>query len=160
MEVIHVDIAGAEPLETFIDGPEDGAPRSYIYNSWNDFYIPYYAARGTGSGWRAVAATNEFSIKETDIREPSETVVFGEKDHTSRHWYFDYETYEDITQLDQRRHSNGGNKNGGGSNYVLADGSVRYLKLGESVMPINLWGVTPEWRNIGLPTGPVGSGAP
>jgi prepilin-type N-terminal cleavage/methylation domain-containing protein/prepilin-type processing-associated H-X9-DG protein len=142
---------GSDPTGLY---PEDGAPRSYIYNSWNDFYIPYYAAQGVGRDWRKVAATNEFSIKEAAISEPSETIVFGEKDHSSHHWYFDYETYEDITQLDQSRHANGGSKNGGGSNYVFADGSARYLKLGQTVAPINLWGVTPEWRNIALPTGP------
>lgn len=144
-------LTGSDPTGLY---PEDAAPRSYIYNSWNDFYIPYYAAKGVTGNWRKAAATNEFSIKESDIKEPSETIVFGEKDRTSGHWYFDYETYEDITQLDQNRHATGNRKNGGGgSNYIFADGSARYLQYGRTVMPINLWAVTPEWRNIGSPTG-------
>ena len=145
---------GSDPTGLY---PEDSAPRSYIYNSWNDFYIPYYAAKGITGNWRKTASADEFAIKESDIKEPSETIVFGEKDHNSGHWYFDYETYEDITQLDQNRHATGNRKTGaGGSNYIFADGSARYLQYGQTVMPINLWAITPEWRNIGLPTGPGG----
>ncbi len=130
--------------------PADAAPRSYIYNAFNDFYSPYYGI----PGWRAIAATNEFSIKEQDIRLPSDTVTFGEKYSESMHWYFDYESAEDITQLDQSRHGTGrkdaqGN-GGGGSNYIFADGSARFVKFGRTVSPINLWAVTPAWRNTGL----------
>ena len=39
---------------------------------------------------------------------------------------------------------------GGGSNYTFADGSVRYLKFGRSMWPINLWAVTPEYRDVGI----------
>ncbi len=131
--------------------PEDFADRSYIYNSWNDFYLQQF---NNMSGWREVAKTNELSITEGEILEPSETAVFGEKLPTSGHWYFDYETYEDITQLDQSRHSTGGRKDGGGSNYVFADGSVRFLKWGQTVWPVNLWALTPEWRTTLTPTGP------
>jgi prepilin-type processing-associated H-X9-DG protein len=75
------------------------------------------------------------------------------------HWYFDYETYEDITQLDQSRHQNGSRKGGGGSNYVFADGSARYLRYGQSVMPVNMWAVTEAWRALGMP-GPGGISGP
>ena len=135
--------------------PADAAPRSYIYNSWNDFFIPIYGDRG----WRRRAATNQFSIRESQIAEPSMTIAFGEKYATSQHWYFDYETYEDITQLDQSRHSSSSRRNqkgdgGGGSNYILVDGSARFLRFGLSVVPINLWAVTPAWRNSGAPWQP------
>jgi prepilin-type N-terminal cleavage/methylation domain-containing protein/prepilin-type processing-associated H-X9-DG protein len=128
--------------------PADVAPRSYIYNAWNDYYIPIYKDRS----WRKIAATNEFSIHESEIKHPSETVVFGEKIPTSVHWYFDYETYEDITQLDQSRHAGNGRKTGGGSNYTFADGGVRFVPLGGTVTPVNLWAVTPAWRNLGVPS--------
>lgn len=145
---------GGDPTGMF---PEDEAPRSFIYNSWNDYYAPYYAAKGVSGNWRKVAATNEFAITESAILEPSETIVFGEKVNDSRHWYFDYETYEDITQLDHNRHATGNRKaGGGGSNYIFADGSARYLLYGKTVMPLNLWAVTPEWRNIGMPMGTGG----
>ncbi len=137
--------------------PADGVPRSYIYNSWNDFYIPIYAAQGWSKNWRICAATNEFSIMESEIPQPSDTITFGEKEAVSMHWYFDYETYEDITQLDQSRHASRGLKGAGGSNYGFADGSARFLRFGESVSPVNLWAVTPEWRDLGAPTqsGPI-----
>ena len=138
--------------------PADAAPRSYIYNGWNDFYLPAF---NNDKSWRKMASTNELGIAENQIREPSSTVVFGEKDAESSHWYFDYETYEDITQLDQNRHAtmrvkatdNDQGDGGGGANYTLADGSARYLKFGKSFNPINMWAITPEWRNnFGMPT--------
>jgi prepilin-type N-terminal cleavage/methylation domain-containing protein/prepilin-type processing-associated H-X9-DG protein len=134
--------------------PADYAPRSYIYNAWNDYYLGLY---NQARGWREMAKTNEVGLPENAIEDPSETIVFGEKDTDSSHWYFDYETYEDITQLDQSKHSDGRRRTGsGGSNYVFADGSVQFLRQGQSVLPINRWAVTPAWRNIGVPTGPGG----
>ena len=44
-------------------------------------------------------------------------------------------------------HRTGTNKKVGGSNYTFVDGSVRLLKYGESVSPVNLWAVTDEWRD-------------
>jgi len=134
--------------------PADAAPRSYIYNAWDDFYIPLYPGN---SNWRSIVSTNEVSPSESLIKQPSETIAFGEKLEQSRHWYFDYETYEDITQLNQTMHctsARGGKGRGGGSNYIFADGSARFLRENESVLPINLWAVTEAWRNIGVPAGP------
>jgi prepilin-type N-terminal cleavage/methylation domain-containing protein/prepilin-type processing-associated H-X9-DG protein len=130
--------------------PADFAPRSYIYNSWNDYYLRIF---NNMSGWREIAKTNEVGMPESEIKNASDTIVLGEKEPTSMHWYFDYETYEDITQLDQARHSNGSHKGtgGGGSNYVFADGSARYLRYGQSVMPVNMWAVTEAWRSLGTP---------
>ncbi len=139
--------------------PADAAPRSYIYNAWTDFYIPAFK----NPQWRRIASTNALSIRENAIPEPSQTIVFGEKDTASLHWYFDYETYEDVTQLDQCRHSSARRGSsgdttsltidnwGGGSNYTFADGHVSFLLFGRSVWPINLWAITPEWRNQGAP---------
>ena len=134
--------------------PADAAPRSYIYNAWNDYYAPLYQS----PDWRKMAATNDFSLNENAINQPSETVVLGEKMESSMHWYFDYETYEDITQLDQTRHSSTRKgtqgEGGGGSNYMFVDGSARFLKFGRSFSPINLWAVRPETRNLAVPSGP------
>jgi prepilin-type N-terminal cleavage/methylation domain-containing protein/prepilin-type processing-associated H-X9-DG protein len=135
--------------------PADYAPRSYIYNSWNDYYMKVFNGQ---SGWREIAKTNEVGMPETEVKYPSDTIAFGEKEATSMHWYFDYETYEDITQLDQSRHMNGGRRGstGGGSNYVFVDGSARYLRYGQSVSPVNMWAVTDAWRNLGTPgPGPI-----
>lgn len=132
--------------------PADAAPRSYIYNAWNDFYLKLY---NNAPNWRQYARTNLTSLNESDIKEPSMTIAIGEKIEESMHWYFDYETYEDITQLDQRKHGGvKGKESGSGSNYIYCDGSARFVKWGMTVNPINQWAVTDEWRRIGTPTGP------
>lgn len=129
--------------------PADFAPRSYIYNSWNDWYLEKY---NHANGWREMAKTNEMGLPETEVKYPSETIVLSEKENNSMHWYFDYETYEDITQLDQSRHSNGGKKGtSGGANFVFVDGSARYLRYGQSIYPVNMWAVSEEWRNLFVP---------
>src|SRR5258706_5457573 len=65
--------------------PPDAAERSYIYNSWNDFYMKHYQ----NPNWRRLAASDEFAMGESEIQFPSDTVVFGEKETECKHWYLD-----------------------------------------------------------------------
>jgi prepilin-type N-terminal cleavage/methylation domain-containing protein/prepilin-type processing-associated H-X9-DG protein len=132
--------------------PADGAPRSYIYNAFNDFYLEHYE---NAPNWRKIAATNDYSITEGEIPFPTDTIIFGEKATTCKHWYLDYETYEDITGtiLEQSRHSSRG-RNSGGSNYTFADGSARFEHWNRVISPVNMWLVLPKWRNIGFPDSP------
>jgi prepilin-type N-terminal cleavage/methylation domain-containing protein len=121
----------------------DLAPRSYIINGWNDFF-------GTFRMTNSIAAS--------DIAEPSATIVFGEKESNSGHYWMDFLEAtrggngggavmgNDITELEQTRHSTRGKGVGGGSVYGFVDGSVHYLGFGKSLTPINLWATTPEWR--------------
>ena len=44
-------------------------------------------------------------------------------------------------------HNMHGSLKSGGSHFSFADGSVRFLKYGGSVKPVNLWAITDEWRN-------------
>ena len=82
--------------------------------------------------------------------EPSETIVFGEKDTDSGHFYMDYNQLDDLSELEQSRHSARGKlSQGGGSDYAFADGSARYLPFGRSFDPINLWFVDPDLRKKG-----------
>jgi prepilin-type N-terminal cleavage/methylation domain-containing protein/prepilin-type processing-associated H-X9-DG protein len=110
--------------------PALAAPRSYIFNGFNDYF------RGT-------ASNTSPALKESEIYEPSETVLFGEKESTSGHWWMDYWQYDDLKELEQARHT-------GGSDYAFVDGSARYVKFGKSLDPVNLWFVNPTYRNQGL----------
>lgn len=123
--------------------PADAAPRSYVMNGWNDYFRQKH-----GVGWRTPTGIDD-SMNEVFVREPSDTIFLGEKESKSRHYHMDYEKYDDVVQLDQSRHANRT-----GSNFSFADGSARFLKFGQSVNPINLWAVLPEWRNLGAPTTP------
>ena len=123
-----------------LEYPADIAPRSYIYNAWNDYFYEHYKK---AANWRELALTNEFSISENDIKEPSATVVLAEKGDGARHWYLDYELLEDLTGiLEQSRHS-------GGANYTFADGSAQYYKFGKVMDPVNMLLVLPQYRNLG-----------
>jgi prepilin-type processing-associated H-X9-DG protein len=53
----------------------------------------------------------------------------------------------DIEEVEQARHSTVAKQvRSGGSNYTLADGSVRFLKFGKSLSPVNFWAVTDAYR--------------
>jgi prepilin-type N-terminal cleavage/methylation domain-containing protein len=110
------------------------APRSYIINGFNDYF---------GGN-----PTNGSSVPESAIKEPSDTIVFGEKESTSGHWYMDYWMGDDYKELEQSRH-NSNIKNSGGSDYAFADGSARYLRFGQSLDPINMWFVDEAMRRLG-----------
>jgi prepilin-type N-terminal cleavage/methylation domain-containing protein len=116
--------------------PADFAWRSYIINGWND----YFGGSDPNPG-----------IQENVIKEPSNTIVFGEKERDSGHFYMDYYQLDDARQLDEKKHNSGNNAPySGGSDYGFADGGVRFLKWGKSFSPINLWAVT-AWRTNGVP---------
>lgn len=109
----------------------DKAPRSYIFNGWND-----YTTNWSSSGW---------SLPENAIRHPSETILFGEKKHASGHFHMDLEEGRlgnDWEELHQTRHMSGT-----GANYTLTDGSVKFYKLRRTTgTNINMWAVTDAGR--------------
>ena len=137
-DINPLTIPGTDPVKY----PADAAPRSYIMNGWNDYY------RSIGAQWKGFGGANK-SLSESLILEPSDTIFLAEKENTSAHFYLDFDNYEDINILDPAKHSApAGGK--GGSNYAFADGSVRYLRFGQSTQPINLWAVLPAERQLGL----------
>ena len=108
----------------------DRANRSYMINGWND-YFP-----------NALTATN--SMKENAIIYPSETMIFGEKKNESTQYFVDLNegVGNDLDQVEQGCHSTPHkSRYSGGSNFAAADGSVRYLRYGTTVWPLNLWAV-------------------
>lgn len=129
--------------------PADAAPRSYIINGWNDYFM--VMASNDWSAYKAGMSTR--AMPESFVRQPTETIVFGEKEHESGHYFMDYDMYDDTLQLDQNKHANikGAEKTTvGGSNYIFADGSARFLKYAKSFSPLNLWAVTDLYRNQSL----------
>lgn len=133
------------------DGPDpktgggtnaDGAPRSYIFNGWNDYFqatIPNFS----------MSAIVGKAVHENVVKLPSETIVFGEKETQSAHYYMDFlegTAGNDFEEVEQSRHS-AVIKGSGGSNFAFADGSARYLRYGNMLAPQNLWAVTDLFRN-------------
>jgi prepilin-type N-terminal cleavage/methylation domain-containing protein/prepilin-type processing-associated H-X9-DG protein len=122
----------------------DAAPRSYLINGWNDFFInPPTDPQGMNLGDR---------MKENAIIYPSDTVVLGEKLSDAGDYYMDlFENFQktggnDTSVAEQCRHDNrnassqaDGQSGSGGSNYALADGSARFIKYPQAVSPLHLW---------------------
>jgi prepilin-type N-terminal cleavage/methylation domain-containing protein/prepilin-type processing-associated H-X9-DG protein len=132
--------------------PADAAPRSYMINAWNDYY---QAAFNTSDFNKiaAIALTN--GMLDSGVKKPTDTVLFGEKETSSTHYYQDLlqpPAGNDLTEIEQSRHmGRTGKTGGGGSNFAFVDGSSRYLKAGRMFFPENMWAVTEMWRtNISI----------
>jgi len=136
---------GADP----VNFPADSTNRSYIINGWNDHF-----EAAMGSAFTLSAITDK-AMKENDVRVPIGTILFGEK-HGEKpqhgHFYMDFleGVGNDVTEVEQSRHSAGvKNSGGGGSDYAFVDGSIRFLKFGKSFIPENLWATEEKWRTNG-----------
>jgi len=110
------------------------APRSFIFNGFND----YFKKDLTDNSPLPQGA----EMPESAIQQSSETILFGEKESNSGHYWMDYWQGDDYREVEQVRHN-------GSSNYAFDDGSARSLRFGESFIPVNLWFVKEEWRNLG-----------
>ncbi|MEI6389791.1 MAG: type II secretion system protein [Verrucomicrobiota bacterium] len=120
--------------------PADRANRSYMINGWNDVFSD--------------ALEVVHAVKETVVVYPSETIVFGEKKNQptpSPHYYMDLNegVGNDMDQVEQGCHSVIRNRTrGGGSNFAFVDGSMRFMKFGTTVWPLNLWAVNQTNRVV------------
>jgi len=85
------------------------------------------------------------ALRESVIAHPADTIVFGEKASASSAFYLvlDMNASQYLSDLEESRHGGTGmlfNK-AGSSNYAFGDGSVRAVRYGHSLCPLNLWAV-------------------
>lgn len=124
----------------------DTAPRSYVINGWNDFF---HSTLPSTNFDRFIAHDWPDGMPESAVRAPSDTITFGEKlsENTHKHMDLLIDAGDDTSKIEEGRHSRGGGSiTSGGSNYAFVDGSVRFLRYGRAVSPVNLWAVTDQWR--------------
>jgi prepilin-type N-terminal cleavage/methylation domain-containing protein/prepilin-type processing-associated H-X9-DG protein len=119
--------------------------RSYLINGWNDYWVTSLPPQQYQQvmQWRYA-----HGMKESNVKLPSDTIIFGEKRIGSYHVHMDFGQGKgnDKQEVNQNMHKGSG-KTSGGSNFAFVDGSTRMLPYGGSVRPINLWAVTDIWRN-------------
>jgi prepilin-type N-terminal cleavage/methylation domain-containing protein/prepilin-type processing-associated H-X9-DG protein len=130
-----------------LQGPVD-LPHSYIINAFNDYFETVLSPEEFQNVYMATHATN--GMPDNMIKQPSETLLFGEKIGERGHHYMDLmqDVGNDLDMIDHGRHSkgSGGGKQSGGANFAFCDGSTRFLKAYRSLKPINLWAVMDSWR--------------
>jgi len=120
--------------------------RSYLINGFND----YWAATLPKPAYDQVMQWRyPHGMKESNIKLPSDTILFGEKRIGSYHVHMDFGQGRgnDKEEVNQNMHKSGSGAKSGGSNFAFVDGSVRMLPYGGSVKPVNLWAITDVWRN-------------
>jgi len=123
--------------------------RSYLVNGFNDYFEDTLEATNFTA---YMAHALDVGMPEAAIREPSETILFAEMHAEFTHKHMDLldpavPAGDDLRVVDQTRHGNKQAGKGAGSNFAFCDGSVRFLRFGQSVSPRNLWATTDEWRN-------------
>jgi prepilin-type N-terminal cleavage/methylation domain-containing protein/prepilin-type processing-associated H-X9-DG protein len=121
-------------------------PHSYIINAWNDYFAGVLTPEEFAGIYMRTIATN--GMPDMMIKEPSETLLFGEKVDRDHH-YMDLlqDSGNDLEMIDQGRHSKGiGGEGSGGSNFSFCDGHVAFLKYHQSISPVNMWAVIDSWR--------------
>jgi prepilin-type N-terminal cleavage/methylation domain-containing protein/prepilin-type processing-associated H-X9-DG protein len=113
--------------------------RSYLINGWND----YWAATLAKPDYDLVMTWRyKHGMKQSNIKLPSETIVFGEKRIGSYHVHMDFGQNKgnDRQEVNHNMHRTG-------SNFAFVDGSTQALRPLGSVTPVNLWAITDIWRN-------------
>jgi prepilin-type processing-associated H-X9-DG protein len=130
------DLQRGTPTTFPATAPADKALRSYIINAFND------ASPNTSHN-------PGFSMRETLMGKPSETVVWGEKRHQEGDFWMDLlDPGDDVTDKVQHgMHSKTvALSRAGGANFAYADGGVRFLKFGLSVLGENQWAIGYPYR--------------
>ena len=113
------------------------AARSYLMNGFQDSLLEMFGGTLPPKGVSLPA------LRESVIAHPADTIVFGEKASASTVFYLvlDMNASQYLSDLEESRHGGTGmlfNK-AGSSNYAFGDGSVRAVRYGHSLCPLNLW---------------------
>jgi prepilin-type processing-associated H-X9-DG protein len=124
----------------------DHAARSYLINGWNDYFFNLLPPDQFNGQYMA-GVYPRASIKETIIPKPSDTIIFGEKKNLQQAMDFFMDMLEgkggnDLDRVEHGCHSSLHKGKAGGSNFTYMDGSVRYVRYGGSVWPLNQWAVS------------------
>jgi prepilin-type N-terminal cleavage/methylation domain-containing protein/prepilin-type processing-associated H-X9-DG protein len=124
--------------------PPDLAPRSYLMNGCQDALLEAFGGVAPPKGVKAPA------LRESVMTRRPDTIVFGEKASTSSQHYLVLESDASryLEDLEESRHGATGGifSKSGSSNYAFGDGSVRAVRFGEALCPLNLWAVTEKGR--------------
>ena len=113
-----------------INACDDGFQVNLDSNKRDDFILNYTYPHG---------------LPEVAIREPSETIVFAEKETTRDQFHVDIYYDDHLNKVEHGRHMTGsGGSRSGRSVFAFADGSTRDLRYWQSVAPLNLFAVT-DW---------------
>jgi prepilin-type N-terminal cleavage/methylation domain-containing protein len=123
----------------------DSAPRSYIMNTFGDYFLATLSSSDFKSFGKGTFAGG---FQESAIRQPSETILFGEKKTGGQDFYVDLNavTVSVVDVTEQARHARSLAAKSGGANHAYADGSARFSKFGRSLCPIQQWAVTEAGR--------------
>jgi prepilin-type N-terminal cleavage/methylation domain-containing protein/prepilin-type processing-associated H-X9-DG protein len=123
----------------------DAAPRSYLMNGFQDALLD-----SLGGSWPAKGASLP-SLRESVIAHPADTIVFGEKATASSAYYLvlAMDATQYLNELEESRHGGTGLllHESGTSNYAFGDGSVRAVRSGHVLCPLNLWAVSDKARS-------------
>lgn len=137
-----------DPAE--ISEETDRAPRSYMFNGFND--LRFDDAPG------AWTEGDDTTMPQAAMRNFSDVIFFGEKLTGHEGYYVDIfaSTPDVLVNVEQSRHGGTGNpgrvdpvtgsRRGGVSNYAFGDTSVRQFGFNETVVPENLWAVSKKIR--------------
>jgi prepilin-type N-terminal cleavage/methylation domain-containing protein len=145
--VCPTDQSSASAISATLVTNGDFSPRSYLVNSFADYYATQMGQTNSPVIWKATPSF--LQMKDSAIPHPIETVAFGEKADgltTFELNLFQSPTGSYLETLAESRHNPANSARAGGANFAMSDGRVQYLKWGESTCPINLWAVLDRWR--------------